>query len=122
MMIKRALFVLSLAAFAALPAGVWTQEPGYPIEVVPPGKGTFTFAPACQAPWDQSRMPVTPPMSPKRFVPRGSDGPDPAQPDASGRRAIALCGRAGVLLMDTENRQVAEKTLAAIRSFTAGPL
>jgi len=122
MMIKRALFVLSLAAFAAVPAGVWTQEPGYPIEVVPPGKGPFTFAPGYQTPWDKIQILVTSKMSPNLFVLHGSEGLDPAHPDASGGRAMALFGPDGVLLVDTENRQVAEKTLAAIRSFTDGPI
>jgi cyclase len=35
---------------------------------------------------------------------------------------MVLFGPDGVLLVDTQNRQVAEKTLAAIRSFTDGPL
>jgi cyclase len=35
---------------------------------------------------------------------------------------MALFGADGVLLVDTENRQVAEKTLAAIRSFTNAPI
>src|SRR6185369_15264910 len=49
-------------------------------------------------------------------------GLDSAHPDASGGRAMALFGPDGVLLVDTENRQVADKTLAAIRSFTSGPI
>src|SRR6185369_11684036 len=48
-------------------------------------------------------------------------GLDSAHPDASGGRAMALFGPDGVLLVDTENRQVADKTLAAIRSFTDAP-
>jgi glyoxylase-like metal-dependent hydrolase (beta-lactamase superfamily II) len=35
---------------------------------------------------------------------------------------MALFGPDGVLLVDTENRQVAEKTLKAIRTFTDGPI
>jgi glyoxylase-like metal-dependent hydrolase (beta-lactamase superfamily II) len=35
---------------------------------------------------------------------------------------MALFGPDGVLLVDTQNRQVADKTLAAIRSFTNGPI
>jgi glyoxylase-like metal-dependent hydrolase (beta-lactamase superfamily II) len=35
---------------------------------------------------------------------------------------MALFGPDGVLMVDTENRQVAEKTLAAIRSFTNAPI
>jgi cyclase len=35
---------------------------------------------------------------------------------------MALFGPDGVLLVDTQNREVAEKTMAAIRSFTDGPI
>ncbi len=61
-------------------------------------------------------------MSPNLFVLHGSEGLDPAHPDASGGRAMALFGPDGVLMVDTENRQVAEKTLKAIRSFTDAPI
>ena len=50
-------------------------------------------------------------MSPNLFVLHGSQGLDPAHPDASGGRAMALFGPDGVLMVDTQNRQVAEKTL-----------
>ena len=65
---------------------------------------------------------VTEKISPNLFVLHGSPGLDPAHPDASGGRAMALFGPDGVLLVDTENRQVAEKTLKAIRSFTDAPI
>src|SRR5262245_64985171 len=65
---------------------------------------------------------VTSKMSPNLFVLHGSEGLDPAHPDASGGRAMALFGSDGVLLVDTENRQVAEKTLKTIRSFTDAPI
>jgi cyclase len=61
-------------------------------------------------------------MSPNLFVLHGSQGLDPAHPDASGGRAMALFGPDGVLMVDTENRQVAEKTLNAIRSFSNAPI
>jgi glyoxylase-like metal-dependent hydrolase (beta-lactamase superfamily II) len=35
---------------------------------------------------------------------------------------MALFGPDGVLLVDTENRQVADKTLKTIRSFTSAPI
>jgi glyoxylase-like metal-dependent hydrolase (beta-lactamase superfamily II) len=65
---------------------------------------------------------VTATLSPNLAVLHGSEGLDPAHPDASGGRAMALFGADGVLLVDTENRQVAEKTLAAIRTFTPAPI
>src|SRR6185503_2403330 len=61
-------------------------------------------------------------MSPNLFVLHGSEGLDPAHPDASGGRAMVLFGPDGVLMVDTENRQVAEKTLKTIRSFSDGPI
>ena len=61
-------------------------------------------------------------MSPNLFVLHGSQGLDPAHPDASGGRAMALFGPDGVLMVDTQNRQVAEKTLQALRTFTNGPI
>ncbi len=61
-------------------------------------------------------------MSPNLFVLHGSEGLDPAHPEASGGRVMVLFGADGVLMVDTENRQVAEKTLKTIRSFTDAPI
>ncbi len=98
------------------------QGTEYPIIVIPTGKGPFTFPQGYQTPWDKIEIRVTEKMSPNLFVLHGSEGLDPAHPDASGGRAMALFGPDGVLLVDTENRQVAEKTLNAVRSFTSGPI
>src|SRR6266542_2125312 len=122
MMNKRAVLLVSLAALAAIPASVWTQEAQYPIEVIKPGTRAYTFPPGYQTPWDKIQIMVTAKMSPNLFVLHGSEGLDPAHPEASGGRAMALFGPDGVLMVDTENRQVAEKTLAAIRSFTDAPI
>src|SRR5436190_11946282 len=119
---KLVLVFVGFAALALVPAPVSTQEAGYPIEVIPPGKGPFTFAEGYQTPWDKIQIMVTSKMSPNLFVLHGSEGLDPGHPDASGGRAMALFGPDGVLMVDTENRQVAEKTLAAIRSFTNAPI
>jgi cyclase len=120
----RALWLLGLiaVALAAPPQRFLAQEPGYPIEVIAPGKGPFTFPAGYQTPWDKIQIMVTSKMSPNLFVLHGSEGLDPAHPDASGGRAMALFGPDGVLMVDTENRQVADKTLAAIRSFTDAPI
>jgi glyoxylase-like metal-dependent hydrolase (beta-lactamase superfamily II) len=107
---------------AALPAMILAQQPGYPITVIPTGKGPYTFPAGYQTPWDRIEIMVTEKMSPNLFVLHGSQGLDPAHPDASGGRAMALFGPDGVLLVDTQNRQVADKTLKAIRSFTSAPI
>src|SRR4051812_19566267 len=122
-MTRRALLLLLCAAvWAGGAATVSVQEPGFPVEITPPGKGPYTFPAGYETPWDRIQVTVTAKMSPNLFVLHGSEGLDPAHPDASGGRAMALFGPDGVVLVDTENRQVADKTLKAIRSFTDGPI
>ena len=82
---------------------------GYPVTIIPPGKGPYTFPAGYQTPWDKIEIMVTEKMSPNLFVLHGSQGLDPAHPDASGGRAMALFGPDGVLMVDTQNRQVAER-------------
>jgi cyclase len=118
----RALLLLGVVALAAIPLLPSAQEAGYPITVIPPGKGPFSFPPGYQTPWEKIEIMVTEKMSPNLFVLHGSQALDPAHPDASGGRAMALFGPDGVLMVDTQNRQVAEKTLKALRSFTDGPI
>ena len=119
---KRALLVLAVAVIAGLPAGVLTQDARYPMTIIAPGKGSPTFPEGYQTPWDRIEIRVVEKMSPNLFVLHGSHDLDPAHPDASGGRAMVLFGPDGILMVDTQNRQVAEKTLKAIRSFADGPL
>jgi cyclase len=114
--------LMGVAAFVAASQKVRTQEASYPITIIAPGKGPFTFPPGYQTPWEKIEIAVIEKMSPNLFVLHGSQGLDPAHPDASGGRVMVLFGPDGVLMVDTQNRQVAEKTLKAIRSFTAAPI
>jgi cyclase len=116
------LALLGMAAMAVVPAMTWAQGAEYPTTVIAPGKGPYTFPAGYQTPWDKIEIRVVEKMSPNLFVLHGSQGLDPAHPDASGGRAMALFGPDGVLMVDTQNRQVAEQTLKAIRSFTDGPI
>jgi len=118
---RRAWLVLSVAALAGLPAKVASEDARYPVTVIAPGKGPFTFPDGYQTPWERIEIRVVERMAPNLFVLHGSQGLDPAHPDASGGRAMVLFGPDGILMVDTQNRQVAEKTLKAIRSFTDGP-
>jgi len=122
MTMRRVVLLLCVAAFVTLPAHGMAQESGYPIELVAPGKGTYTFPPGYETPWDKIRIMVTAKMSPNLFILHGSEALDPAHPDASGGRVMVLFGPDGVLMVDTQNRQVGEKTLQAIRSFTSAPI
>lgn len=111
-----------LAAAVVASAVASAQETQYPITVIAPGTGPFTFPEGYQTPWEKIEIKVVEKMSPQLFVLHGSVGLDPAHPDASGGRAMALFGPDGVLMVDTQNRQVAEKTLAALRTFTDAPI
>jgi|TARA_B100001105_G_scaffold244496_1_gene226308 glyoxylase-like metal-dependent hydrolase (beta-lactamase superfamily II) len=106
----------------AIPSIVGAQEAEYPIIVVPTGKGPYSFPEGYQTPWGRIEIMVTEKMSPNLFVLHGSKGLDRAHPDGSGGRVMVLFGPDGVLMVDTQNRQVAEKTMAAIRSFTDAPI
>ena len=117
----RAAVLFSLVTTAAVPAAL-AQRSEYPTTIIAPGKGPYTFPAGYETPWDKIQVRVTEKMSPNLFVLHGSEGLDPAHPEASGGRAMALFGPDGVLLVDTQNRQVAEKTLKAIRSFTDAPI
>jgi glyoxylase-like metal-dependent hydrolase (beta-lactamase superfamily II) len=119
---KHAWLLLGLVAMAAVPAMLLAQRPEYPITLIEPGKGPYIFPEGYQTPWDRIEIMVTAKMSPNLFVLHGSEGLDPAHPDGSGGRAMVLFGPDGVLMVDTENRQVADKTLKAIRSFTSAPI
>lgn len=118
----RAWMLLVMIALAAMPAQIGAQGAQYPMTLIPPGKGPYTFPAGYVTPWDKIEIRVTEKMSPNLFVLHGSQGLDPAHPDASGGRAMALFGPDGVLMIDTQNRQVADQTLKALRSFTDGPI
>jgi cyclase len=119
---RRACMVLGAALVAAIPVAALGQGEKYPVTVVAPGRGPYTFPPDYQTPWDRIQIMVTARMSPNLFVLHGSEGLDPAHPEASGGRVMVLFGTDGVVMVDSQNRQVAEKTLAAIRSFTSAPI
>jgi glyoxylase-like metal-dependent hydrolase (beta-lactamase superfamily II) len=121
----------SLAIMCVLCAGVWAQEkacagscvePGYPITIVPPGKGPYEFPQGYQTPWDRIQMLVTEKLAPNLYSVHGSAGLDPSHPDAAGGRVAVLFGADGVLMVDTEDPQLGAKTLETIRTFTSAPV
>jgi cyclase len=111
-----------LAAALVLSSPARAQNGSYPITVIPPGKGPYEFPPGYQTPWDKIQMLVTEKIAANIFLLHGSEGLDPAHPDAAGGRVAVLFGPDGVLMVDTEDPQLAPKTLERIRTFTAGPI
>src|SRR5271170_5312358 len=118
----RLLALSALVAMSVVRPGAWAQEPGYPITVVPPGKGPYQFPQGYQTPWDKIEMVVTEKLAPNLYSLHGSAGLDPTHPDAAGGRVAVLFGADGVLMVDTEDPQLAVKTLETIRTFTDGPI
>jgi cyclase len=114
--------VVLLLAVASVSTGAWAQEPGYPITVVLPGKGPYHFPQGYQTPWDKIEMLVTEKLAPNLYSLHGSAGLDPSHPDAAGGRVVVLFGSDGVLMVDTEDPQLATKTLDTIRTFTSAPI
>src|SRR5579871_6784446 len=110
----------SVAAVLAACGSAWAQS--YPITVVPPGKGPFQFPAGFQTPWEKIEMLVTEKMAPNVYILHGSAGLDPTHPDAAGGRVAVLFGADGVLMVDTEDPQLAAKTLDTIRTFTSAPI
>jgi cyclase len=119
---QRMLLPSALAAISVICPGAWAQEPRYPITIIPPGKGPYQFPPGYQTPWDKIEMLVTEKLAPNLYALHGSAGLDPAHPDAAGGRVAVLFGPDGVLLVDTEDPQLAKKTLDTIRTFTSTPV
>lgn len=116
------LVLLCASLLLTLPALLHGQGESYPVIVIPTSTENPTYPAGYQIPWDQIEISVTEKFSPNLYTLHGSPLLDPAHPDGSGGRAMALFGPDGVLLVDTQNRQVGEKTLAAIRTFTDGPI
>src|SRR4026208_1496672 len=90
-----AVLLLFVAVLAAVPVTVRSQDAAYPVTLIPPGKGPYTFADDYQTPWEKIQIMVTAKMSPNLFVLHGSEGLDPAHPDASGGRLVGLVGPGG---------------------------
>jgi hypothetical protein len=96
--------VLLLVTVAAVSASAWAQEPGYPITVVPPGKGPYQFPQGYQTPWDKIEMLVTEKLAPNLYSLHGSAGVDPTHPDAAGGRVAVLFGSDGPTTGEKDTR------------------
>jgi cyclase len=119
---RRLRFARVLALISLVSAGARAQQQRYPIIVVPPAKGPFQFPSGYQTPWGKIRMLVTEKLAPNLYALHGSAGLDPGHPDAAGGRVAVLFGPDGVLMVDTEDSQLASKTLDTIRTFTNAPI
>ena len=108
--------------FVVAPLALSAQEEQYPLILIPTEENDYSYPPGYQTPWDKVEIKMTEKFSPNLVTLHGSPQLDRAHPDGSGGRVMVLYGPDGVLMVDTQNRQVAEKTFAAIRTFTDEPI
>ena len=46
-------WIVCVLATAMVPAAAWAQGAGYPMTLIPPGKGPYTFPAGYQTPWEK---------------------------------------------------------------------
>jgi hypothetical protein len=97
---KRSWLLLCVAMVAAIPAMVWGQGKEFPITVVAPGKGPYTFPAGYQTPWDKIEILVTAKMSPNLFYYMVPKVLIPLTRRPGGGSAS---GPDGVLMVDSQN-------------------
>jgi len=61
----------AVVAMTAIAGVAWAQKNEYPITLIAPGKGPYTFPPGYQTPWEKIEIMVTAKMSPNLFVLHG---------------------------------------------------
>src|SRR5438067_1857394 len=65
---------------------------------------------------------ITEQLGPNVYMLTGSAGLDPSHEDAAGGRIGVLAGPDGVLMVDSQYLQLADKVLAAVRRIDSGPI
>src|SRR3982751_470425 len=65
---------------------------------------------------------ITEQLGPNVYMLTGSSGLDPSHEDAAGGRIGVLAGPDGVLMIDSQYVQLADKVLAAVRRIDRGPI
>ena len=74
------------------------------------------------AQWDKIQISVTAKLAPNLYILQGSPGLDTNHPDAAGGRVAVLFGPDGILMVDSQDEELHEKLLAAIRTFSSAPI
>jgi cyclase len=65
---------------------------------------------------------LTEQLGPNVYMLTGSAGLDPSHEDAAGGRIGVLAGPDGILMVDSQYTQLADKVLAAVRRINSGPI
>jgi cyclase len=87
----------------------------------------LAFATLCTSGWSQEMdfnkvEIIAEQLGPNVYMLTGSAGLDPSHEDAAGGRIGVLAGPDGILMIDSQYVQLADKVLAAIRRINTGPI
>jgi cyclase len=74
------------------------------------------------AQWDKIQVSVTDKLAPNLYILQGSPNFDTTHPDAAGGRIAVLFGTDGILMVDSQDEELHEKVLKAIRTFSSAPI
>jgi len=75
-------------------------------------------APRTFAQWDKIEVTVETKYGNNLAILHGSPGLDTTHPDAAGGRVMALYGPDGVLMVDSQDEELTQKTIGAIRTLS----
>lgn len=108
----RGLLIGGIAAALLTPAVALAQA-----NATTPAPGPRTFAQ-----WDKIEITVETKYGNNLAILHGSPGLDTSHPDAAGGRVMALYGPDGVLMVDSQDEELAQKTIDAVRTLSKEPI
>ena len=108
----RALLISGLTATMLTPALALAQATG----------STATAGPRSFAQWDKIEITVETKFGNNLAILHGSAGLDTTHPDAAGGRVMALYGPDGVLMVDSQDEELTQKTIDCVRTLSRQPI
>src|SRR6476661_3805384 len=83
---------------------------------------TATAGPRTFAQWDKIEVTVETKYGNNLAILHGSPGLDTTHPDAAGGRAMALYGPDGILMVDSQDEELTQKTIDCVRTLSREPI
>ena len=108
----RALLLRGIAAVTLLPALALAQGNG-------PGRAA---GPRSFAQWDKIEITVETKYGNNLAILHGSPKLDTTHPDAAGGRVMALYGPDGILMVDSQDEELTQKTIDTVRTLSRDPI
>src|SRR6476469_5182152 len=108
----RALLIRGISATMLTPALALAQANG----------STATAGPRSFAQWDKIEITVETKYGNNLAILHGSPGLDTTHPDGAGGRVMALYGPDGVLMVDSQDEELTQKTIDCIRTLSKEPI